>query len=154
MDRTDERNITFLVDFIGVAAHVDLDDSQRDAVASLLRSLPDGAELKDFVQAANSLVDRHPFERTLLVPVILGLRALSDQPSWTVGLFETADAIGFFDDAREEIDMKAFVDAKFSDGVGVLTLSQSAPDEVIVFAIRRAMKLGKPFSVIPASTRS
>lgn len=154
MDRTDERNISFLVDFIGVAAHVDLDDRQRDAVASLLRSLPDGAELKVFVQAADSQVDRHPFEQTLLVPIVLGLRALFDQPSWTVRLFETADPIGFFDDARDEIDMKVFVDAKFSDGVGVLTLSQSAPDEVIVFAIRRAMKMGKPFSVLPVSAQS
>nr|WP_023842462.1 hypothetical protein [Burkholderia sp. M701]BAO18919.1 hypothetical protein [Burkholderia sp. M701] len=152
MEQAGERNIPFLVDLIGVAAHVDLDNSQRDAIASLLRALPDGAELKDFVEAANSEVDRYPFQQTLLVPIVLGLRALSAQPAWTIGLFQTAGASGFFDLAHEEIDMKAYVDAKFSAGVGVLTVSQNTPDEVIVFAVRRAMVIGKPFAVIPAST--
>lgn len=49
----------------------------------------------------------------------------------------------------DEIDMKAVIDAKFAAGQGVLTVSDDTPDEVILLAIKQALKAGKPFMVVP-----
>lgn len=57
---------------------------------------------------------------------------------------EMSNAIG------DEIDMKAVIDAKFAAGEGVLTFANDTPDEVILAAIKQALKAGKPFTVIPA----
>ncbi len=51
---------------------------------------------------------------------------------------------------RPMIDMKTVIDEKFAAGEGVLTFSESTPDEVIVLAIKQALAMGKAFTVIPA----
>ncbi|QMI48969.1 hypothetical protein [Burkholderia sp. MBR-1] len=49
----------------------------------------------------------------------------------------------------DEVDMKAVIDAQFAAGQGVLTFSNDTPDEVILLAIKQALKAGKPFTVVP-----
>lgn len=49
----------------------------------------------------------------------------------------------------DEIDLKSVIDAKFEAGEGILTFSNDTPDEVILLAIKHALKVGKPFTVIP-----
>ena len=51
--------------------------------------------------------------------------------------------------ADNVFDVKAVVDVKFAEGEGVLAFDHNTPDNLIVAAIRYAMSLGKPFTVIP-----
>ncbi|WP_176042754.1 hypothetical protein [Burkholderia stabilis] len=52
---------------------------------------------------------------------------------------------------RPEIDLQSVVVEKFAAGEGVLTFSNDTPDEVILLAIKQALKIGKAFTVVPAS---
>lgn len=54
------------------------------------------------------------------------------------------------DTERPEIDLKAFIDAQFATGEGVLTFGKDTPDAVILLSIKQALAVGKPFTVIPA----
>jgi hypothetical protein len=120
------------IKYFCVCAAMTLTDEQRAKAVAVIRELPTG---QDTIEAFASACEREPS----LADFGSAIKARAGEPSWFLSSLTDS-----------EIDLKCVVDSSFESGNGVLTFGASTPDEVIIFAIRSALAVGKPFKVVPA----
>ncbi|PNE59909.1 hypothetical protein A8H39_01820 [Paraburkholderia fungorum] len=121
------------LDFLCVCAAMTLTAEQRAKAVRVISGLsPEKATIAVFATACEQ------------EPALVEFGgALKSRVGWSSSLLSSPDD-------SVEIDLKCVVDSNFDSGNGVLTFGTSTPDEVIVFSIRAALAVGKPFKVIPA----